>query len=821
MADPDAGGCNDWPTLRRQLRRAMGDAAKIMELVRAAEALAQSDPRLLCEVYEQGMKMIGPMPLQRAPREYAELAARRLQALCNHDADEARCFHRFLRDKNIAQTDHRTWLARAQMEERLGNVDKAAALLDDGLRANAPSEPLRSSLQKLLATSRRDAGNGGPGVGRTSWARRASGISSLSPIVESEGADADHGDRSLSPAPGERQRSSTGTAPEVAVAEPAASALPSSAPNLPAPAADPIPERPSESAYLPAPAKPEASGRSSEAPAAQQKPSAAAQPTPTAASASSSSSSTDASPTSSEGSGAPLAASVKPQKSFFVNGKPYVKLRELGHGGSCKVYEVRAPCGAIRALKRVTTDCMAKLEAFANEVTLLRQLEECSHVVTVFDAELNKEQGFLNIVMERGQVDLARFLQSEPDMTIGDIQVLWRQMLESVKQIHSKRIVHSDLKPSNFLLVDGRLKLIDFGIARQCAADTSNILVEEVMGTVSYMAPEKFTQGEVKLGRASDVWSLGIILYQVLYRHAPFSRFEIMDRVRAIPDPNVPVEYPPTHRLASHDEATKAQILDVLQKCLQRAPQERASIDELLQHEFLQDRVQVTRRTFDRAIEAIVAAFYQTTSSVLDAKGVENATSVQGPAETKAQGEGAEDADGESPQAPHHDAWQAIADDIWRRMLARGGDQACMPESQRVEVDPFCPAPGGTEPFRAWLLDQPKRRRVLHQPSNLAALASQASGDDGAPASEKQQTGASLEQEALAEGVAEGQATHAESPQSASVELPKKVAPASHENPARRKLREMRLYGADEQTEEMSQVTRWAFLPQVGRDGGA
>ena len=68
--------------------------------------------------------------------------------------------------------------------------------------------------------------------------------------------------------------------------------------------------------------------------------------------------------------------------------------------------------------------------------------------------------------MECGSIDLAGFLRkNRTKITESELQVFWRQMLEAVHVIHEARIIHSDLKPANFLLVEGRLKLIDFGIA--------------------------------------------------------------------------------------------------------------------------------------------------------------------------------------------------------------------------------------------------------------------------------------------------------------------------------------------------------------------
>jgi serine/threonine-protein kinase TTK/MPS1 len=63
-------------------------------------------------------------------------------------------------------------------------------------------------------------------------------------------------------------------------------------------------------------------------------------------------------------------------------------------------------------------------------------------------------------------------------------------MLEAVHAVHLENVVHTDLKPANFVLVKGRLKIIDFGIAKAVANDTVNIQRDQQIGTVNYMSPE-------------------------------------------------------------------------------------------------------------------------------------------------------------------------------------------------------------------------------------------------------------------------------------------------------------------------------------------
>jgi serine/threonine protein kinase len=91
-------------------------------------------------------------------------------------------------------------------------------------------------------------------------------------------------------------------------------------------------------------------------------------------------------------------------------------------------------------------------------------------------------------VMEYGEIDLAHLLKKEQgNISRNFIRMYWEQMLQAVHAIHEENIIHTDLKPANFLLVEGALKLIDFGIAKAIPNDTTNIQREHQTGTVNYM----------------------------------------------------------------------------------------------------------------------------------------------------------------------------------------------------------------------------------------------------------------------------------------------------------------------------------------------
>lgn len=136
-----------------------------------------------------------------------------------------------------------------------------------------------------------------------------------------------------------------------------------------------------------------------------------------------------------------------------------------------------------------------------------------------------RAEGLIYVVLEFGETDLAHLLskrdkqraaaaaeaaaaaaaagggQPGPTLQSDDnyIRMWFEQMVEAVRTIHGEHIVHSDLKPANFLVVEGSLKLIDFGIAKSFAKSHQNeatdILREQQMGTLNYMAPEAILNG--------------------------------------------------------------------------------------------------------------------------------------------------------------------------------------------------------------------------------------------------------------------------------------------------------------------------------------
>lgn len=281
-------------------------------------------------------------------------------------------------------------------------------------------------------------------------------------------------------------------------------------------------------------------------------------------------------------------------KLFHVNGVPYIDLGLIGKGGSGRVYRVLSPNFKIFALKVVELKEDETFQQFVNEVQLLKDLKgKTDHIIEIIDSEIKYESKKLMILFEYAEIDLDHLLRGKNGKMASDLETLrfyWKAMLKAVEVVHENKIVHGDLKPANFVLVKGQLKLIDFGIAKAICGNTINIRRDDIAGTLNFMAPEAMSPTEkndggqqMKLGLPSDVWSLGCILYQMTYGHSPFAQLKDPAlKFAAIVNVNYTI---PFTELGS--KMQYKHLLDVLKSCLDREPTKRPTIEQLLNHPFL------------------------------------------------------------------------------------------------------------------------------------------------------------------------------------------------------------------------------------------
>ncbi|XP_076820878.1 dual specificity protein kinase Ttk-like [Clavelina lepadiformis] len=280
---------------------------------------------------------------------------------------------------------------------------------------------------------------------------------------------------------------------------------------------------------------------------------------------------------------------IKESKIMTIHDKTYLALKMLGEGGSSKVYEVvDVVSKSIKAIKQVFLrgcDHSVK-EGFLNEIKFLEKLKQSPNIIHLYDYELTKDH--LYIVMECGSTDLAKMLQRQRSQGVKlesyEIIYFWKKMLAAVKTIHEQGVIHLDLKPANFLLVKGNLKLIDFGIANSIQSDATSVIKDTQFGTLNYMAPEAILDmsggyqskaPKFKISPRSDVWSLGCILYSMMFGRTPFQHIthQLM-KLSAITNPEFRIEF--------GDHSNKY-LLQAVQSCLLRDPKRRPTVEQLLQ----------------------------------------------------------------------------------------------------------------------------------------------------------------------------------------------------------------------------------------------
>ena len=206
------------------------------------------------------------------------------------------------------------------------------------------------------------------------------------------------------------------------------------------------------------------------------------------------------------------------------------------------------------------------------EIGILRKLNH-ENIILMFDAfETDRE---FCVVTEYAQGELFDILQDDQRLPEETVQQVAKQLVKALHYLHSNRIIHRDMKPQNVLIgSNGRIKLCDFGFARAMSSNT--IVLTSIKGTPLYMSPELVK--ELPYDHTSDLWSLGIILYELYVGQPPFYTNSIYSLINHIVKD--PVKYP---------SDMSREFKSFLQGLLNKTPGKRLSWPHLLDHPFIRE----------------------------------------------------------------------------------------------------------------------------------------------------------------------------------------------------------------------------------------
>jgi eukaryotic-like serine/threonine-protein kinase len=274
---------------------------------------------------------------------------------------------------------------------------------------------------------------------------------------------------------------------------------------------------------------------------------------------------------------------------------------ELGRGGMGIVYQgedrLIGRRVAIKTLNEVTPELRERFHIEARSGILSHQ-----NIATVY--EVGEHEGTPFIAMEYIEGDsLEKMLHERARLPLLESLSIVEQLCAGLGYAHQHGVVHRDVKPANVLVrPDGRVSIVDFGIARLADQTRQLTKTDTLLGTFHYIAPERL-KGEPSDGRG-DIWSVGVIFYQMLTGELPFRGSDISSLYRIVNEPYVP--------LLEHLQDLPKDLSRVFDKALAKQVDARYAIAEemafdlqVLAEDLKQDRVSALLNGARRMIDEV------------------------------------------------------------------------------------------------------------------------------------------------------------------------------------------------------------------------
>ncbi len=250
-------------------------------------------------------------------------------------------------------------------------------------------------------------------------------------------------------------------------------------------------------------------------------------------------------------------------------------IKKVGEGGMGVVYKAtdknQSKIVALKVLNDRLENDREGVKRFLKEAEIARQLKH-ENIVKIFNAGSDENIRYISMEFLEGNT-LKAYIQENGQLTTSETLDISLQILAGLNFIHENGVIHRDLKSENIMLLSEKhVKIMDFGLARSQTLTTINNR-DQLMGTLAYMSPEQTIGNHVD--HRSDIYSFGIILYEMTFGKLPFLKRNEMAQIYAIHN-----EIPPN----LNDGVISTELTTILTKCLEKEPVIRyQSVSELIQ----------------------------------------------------------------------------------------------------------------------------------------------------------------------------------------------------------------------------------------------
>ncbi|MBK5260196.1 MAG: protein kinase [Thermoanaerobaculia bacterium] len=254
---------------------------------------------------------------------------------------------------------------------------------------------------------------------------------------------------------------------------------------------------------------------------------------------------------------------------------PYRLISRLGAGGMGEVWRaedtrLQRPAAIKILSEKIASDPDWKAR-FLREARTAAQLNH-PNIATIYSIDEEGDVTYIAMELVEGPT-LAGMIASQ-SLSVNDVTRIGRQTADALAAAHDKQIVHRDIKPDNIVVLQRSIKVLDFGIAKVIGptADDSLTRGQLILGTPYYMSPEQALGN--KMDFRTDIFSLGVVMYEALAGRRPFQGTSVTDTVLQI----LTKEAPDLQTLAPH---LPSDLVAIVNRCMAKQPENRYDAHDL------------------------------------------------------------------------------------------------------------------------------------------------------------------------------------------------------------------------------------------------